>query len=302
MTMATNTVFLALPENERLSATLAGQCGAETGAMDIRRFPDGESYVRIDAPLTGKNVVFVCGLHKPDDKVLALLFAAATARDLGAERIGLVTPYLAYMRQDKRFKLGESISSLQFARLLCQYFDWLVTIDPHLHRWTSLAEIYPIPGAVLHTAPLLAAWIRANVTNPILIGPDSESQQWVSEVARESKAPHLVLEKTRHGDRDVVVSIPDPSKLQGRTPVLIDDIISTARTMIMAIQHLSRQHTPPPVCIGVHGVFAENAYSDLQAAGAERIVTTNTIPHASNAIDVSDTIGDALASFLRRAN
>lgn len=302
MKVTSNTVFLALPDNESLSKNLATQLGAESGVIVVRHFPDGESYVRIDTSISGKDVILVCGLHNPDKKVLSLLFAAATARELGAKRIGLVAPYLAYMRQDKRFKFGESLSSLQFAQLLCRYVDWITTIDPHLHRWTSLAEIYPIPGTVLHSAPLLAAWIRSNVKNPVVIGPDSESQQWVSEVARDTNAPYLVLDKTRHGDRDVVVSLPDASMLRDRTPVLVDDIISTARTMIMAIKHLGEQRTAPPVCVGVHGIFSQNAYAELVAAGAHRIATTNAVPHETNAIDVSNMIGDALAVFLQESN
>lgn len=300
--MTSHTVFLALPDNESLSKNLANQLGAETDAVVVRHFPDGETYVRIDTPVSGKNVIFVCGLHNPDKKVMSLLFAAATARELGARRVGLIAPYLAYMRQDKRFKFGESLSSLQFAQLLYRYVDWIATVDPHLHRWTSLSEVYPIPGAVLHSAPLLSAWIKTNVKNPILIGPDSESQQWVSEVARIADAPSLVLEKTRHGDRDVVVSVPDASMLRDRTPVLVDDIISTARTMIMAIKHLGDQRTAPPVCVGVHGIFSGNAYAELVSAGAHRIATTNTVPHESNVIDISKMIGDALAIFLQQSN
>jgi ribose-phosphate pyrophosphokinase len=129
-----------------------------------------------------------------------------------------------------------------------------------------------------------------------VIGPDGESEQWAAEVARGAGAPWLVLEKTRRGDRDVTVSVPDAGRLGGRTPVLVDDIISTARTMIAAVAHLVRLgSTPPPVCVGVHAVFAGDAQAELQAAGAARIVTTNTIAHPTNAIDIVPAIAAALA-------
>ncbi len=293
-----NPVILALPGSERLAAALAGKLRAEAGRMTVRRFPDGESYVRIETPVDGRNVVLACSLHEPDPKVLALLFAAATARELGAAQIGLVAPYLAYMRQDRRFNDGESITSVHFAKLVSRYVDWLVTVDPHLHRRSSLDDIYSIPGVAVHAAPLLAQWIRANVDTPVLIGPDSESEQWVSEVALGANAPWLVLEKIRRGDRDVSVSIPDPGAIRGRTPVLVDDIISTARTMMAAIHHLSGHGLAAPVCIGVHAVFAGNAYDELVAAGAARVITANTIPHASNAIDVIPAIADVLRARL----
>jgi ribose-phosphate pyrophosphokinase len=291
-------VILALPGNEQLAAGLAATLQTEVGRMTVRRFPDGESYVRIETPVDGRNVVLACGLHDPDTKILALLFAASTARELGANQVGLVAPYLAYMRQDKRFNEGESITSIHFAKLISHYVDWLVTVDPHLHRRTSLDDIYSVPSIVAHAAPLLAQWIRANVDSPVLVGPDSESEQWVSEVARGADAPWQVLEKIRRGDRDVSVSIPDPGALRGRTPVLVDDIISTARTMMAAIRHLAGLGLAKPVCVGVHAVFAGTAYADLAAAGVARIVTCNTIAHESNAIDVSGPLAEAMRNLL----
>lgn len=287
-------VILALPENEQLATGLAAKLQAEVGRMTVRRFPDGESYVRIESPVDGRNVALACGLHDPDSKVPALLFAASTARELGAARVGLVAPYLGYMRQDKRFNEGESITSVHFAKLISHYVDWLVTVDPHLHRRKSLDDIYSVPSIVVHAAPLLAQWISANVDSPVLIGPDSESEQWVSEVARGANAPWLVLEKVRRGDRDVSVSIPDITALRGRTPVLVDDIISTARTMMAAVRHLTGQGLAAPVCIGVHAIFSGDAHAELLSAGAARIVTTNTIPNSSNAIDLIPAIADAL--------
>jgi ribose-phosphate pyrophosphokinase len=288
-------VVMALPGNEALGAALAGALSAEAGRLTVRRFPDGESYVRIEAPVRGKEVALACTLRDPDLRLPALLFAAATAKELGAIRVGLVAPYLAYMRQDKRFQEGESITSVHFARLLSGHFDWLVTVDPHLHRRSSLADIYAVPAVAVHAGPALAAWIKAHVPSPIVIGPDSESEQWAAEVARGAGAPWLVLEKTRRGDRDVTVSVPDAGRLRGHTPVLVDDIISTARTMIAAAARVAGLGAAPPVCVGVHAVFAGDAQAELRAAGAARIITTNTIPHPTNAIDIVPAIAEALA-------
>src|SRR5829696_534139 len=108
----------------------------------------------------------------------------------------------------------------------------LVTVDPHLHRYKSLDEIYSIPTRVVHSAPFLAEWIAANEPAPLLIGPDIESEQWVSEVAARANAPYRILRKQRHGDRDVEITIPDLHEFSGRMPVLVDDIISSGRTII----------------------------------------------------------------------
>ena len=298
MSTASPTVVCALPGNDALAAALARELHAATGELAVRRFPDGETYLRFVTPVNGCKVVLACSLHHPDDQSMPLLFAAATAKELGAAAVGLVTPYLGYMRQDKRFQDGEAVTSALFAKTLSQHIDWLVTVDPHLHRWHSLDQIYSVPSKVVPAAPLLATWIKANIEAPVLIGPDAESDQWVSAVAALAGAPHVVLEKTRRGDRDVSVSIPDPGVLRGRTPVLVDDIISTGRTMMAAARHALAQGLPAPVCIGVHAVFAGDAHEALLAAGAARVITTNTIPGPTAVIDVFPAMALAAAAQL----
>ncbi len=270
------------------------QCGVFILIGALRHFPDGESYVRIDAPVADREVILLCTLDRPDDKLLSLLFAAGTAKELGAVRVGLVAPYLAYMRQDRRFQAGEAVTSVHFARLLSASVDWLVTVDPHLHRRSGLDEIYSIPARVVHAAPIVSAWILQHVAAPVLVGPDAESEQWVAAVADAVGAPYVVLRKIRRGDREVEVSVPEVERWRARTPVLVDDIISTARTMTETVGHLKRVGLAPPVCIGVHAVFAGTAHADLAAAGAARIVTCNTIAHESNTIDVSDPLAEAV--------
>jgi ribose-phosphate pyrophosphokinase len=280
-------LLVPLPGNEHLVDGLAKILGAEIGGVAVRRFPDGETYLRYESPVSGRSLMLVCTLDHPDDKFLALVFAAAAARDLDVTRVGLICPYLAYMRQDRRFQPGEAVTSSYFAKLLSSAIDWLVTVDPHLHRRASLAEIYSIPTQVMHAAPLISAWIRKEVRMPLLIGPDSESEQWVAAVARDADAPHVVLQKVRHGDRDVEVSIPEVARWRDYTPVLVDDIVSTARTMIETVGHLKRERMQPPVCVAVHGIFSADAYDELMAAGASKVITTATVPHATNAIDVT---------------
>ena len=287
-------IVLPLPGNEQLARSLVAKLDAELGQSTSCQFPDGETYVRIETPIADRKVILVCTLHHPNEKVMPLVLLAATARDLGAAQLGLVAPYLAYMRQDQRFNAGEGVTSVYFAKLLSSFVDWLVTVDPHLHRRSSLAEIYPNPTTVVHAAPRISEWIRANVKNPVLIGPDSESAQWAAAVAREAGAPCVVLEKVRHGDREVEVTVPNVERLREHTPVLVDDIISTARTMVETIGHLNRAGLAKPVCIGVHAVFARAAYEELLAAGPARIVTCNTITHSSNAIDIADLLADGV--------
>lgn len=294
-------ILFALPGNEPLTRTLADRTALTHGALELHRFPDGESLVRLQTPVASHDVVFVCTLDRPDTKVLPLLFAAATARELGARRVGLVAPYRAYMRQDRAFRASEGVTSAYFARMLSAAFDWLVTVDPHLHRRSSLDEIYSMPSRVLHAAPVVARWIAAQVPDAVLVGPDQESEQWVGAVAAAAGVPHTVLAKQRRGDRDVRVSAPDLSSWSDRTPVLLDDIVSTAHTMIRTVEQLRRSWARRPVCVAVHAVFVGDAYGELRAAGAARIASCNTIVHESNAIDVAPLLAEGLAGMLQPA-
>lgn len=295
------TILFALPGNEILARLLAEKLDAETGEATIRRFPDGESYVRILSQVKNKKVVLVCTLHQPDEKLLPLYFLSKNAKDLRAKCTCLVAPYLAYMRQDKVFHPGEGVTSRHFARLVSGFADSLLTVDPHLHRISRLDDIYDIPTKVVHAAEPISKWIKDNVENPVLVGPDSESEQWVSEVAESTGTPFLVLEKIRRGDRDVEVSVPQLDAYRKHTPVLVDDIISTARTMIETVGHLKKAGMKAPVCVGVHAVFSGRAYRDLLASGVAGVTTCNTIPHESNAIDLSDLYVDFIAHFGKTA-
>ena len=295
------THILAFPGMMPLGEAIAAPSGAQVGEVDVHRFPDGESLVTLPGDLVGHDVAILATLRDPDPLALPLRFAAETAREMGARRVGLIAPYLAYMRQDRRFAEGQAVSAPLFARFLEESFDWLVTADPHLHRIHSLEDLFDIPVRRIETAPLLGEWIAANAPDAVLLGPDSESRQWVAEVARLADRPYEVLEKRRSGDRSVEVSVPHSEALLAGTPVILDDIASSGRTLIQAIERLLAAGTRPPICVVIHAVFAGNAYDDILAAGASRVVTTNSIPHASNAVSLAQLLADA-ASDLQVAN
>jgi ribose-phosphate pyrophosphokinase len=290
-------MFFPLPGNESLAARLAALVPGTVGALETRQFPDGETYLRFMDKPKDRDIVLVCTLDRPDAKIAPLLFAAEAARELGAHRVGLVAPYLCYMRQDQRFKSGEAITSRSFARLLSRTFDWLITVDPHLHRYRSLADIYTIPAKALHAGPAIAQWIRENVSQPFLIGPDSESRQWVEAVARDCAAPWTVAEKIRSGDRTVrekLFSAPVPPEA---TPVLLDDIVSSGATLLETLRLLKGSEARPSVAVAIHGLCNADAEAALRQTGA-RLVTSNSVPNPWAQIEVAPLIAAGVAEFL----
>lgn len=286
-------MILAMPGNERF----AERMGLPWQPVEVHTFPDGESKVRLPSDLQRRDVAVLCTLDRPDPKLLPLAFALQEARELGVNAVRLVAPYLCYMRQDRAFHPGEAVSARLIARMLSGLCDGLVTVDPHLHRIQSLDAIFTVPTVVAHAAHTIAAWVRDNVSDPLVIGPDEESAQWAEEVAAGAGAPSTVLRKERRGDHDVSVSVPEIGRWPGRTPVLVDDICSTARTLAAAAAHLREAGTRPPVCAVVHALFAPGAAEALEASGVSRLVSTNTVSHPTNAIDVAPAVAAALAGL-----
>jgi ribose-phosphate pyrophosphokinase len=288
-------VLIALPDAAEHARRLGQRLGCEVITPHVHQFPDGELLVRLDREAVAGEVAIVGNLTH--ENFLKVAFLAGTARDLGATRVGLIAPYLAYMRQDNRFKRGEGVTAQYFGKLVSNVVDWMATVDPHLHRYDSLTHAYSIPTMVARAAAPIAEWVRAEVTRPVLVGPDAESVQWVSAVAERCDAPFVILEKTRRGDRDVSVSAP-AFAFDGHTPIIIDDIVSTGRTMLEATKQLRAAGSEPPMCVAIHAVFADAVGDDLVAAGARGIVTCNTILHASNRICIADPLAETVRPHL----
>lgn len=281
------------PLVESLSTAIAGQ----RGEFKTRRFPDGESYLRVSSAIENTPCVVIADLSHPDEKYLPLVFLLETLRELGASTVGLIAPYLSYMRQDRRFIDGEAVTSRIFARSLSQHIDWLVTVDPHLHRYHSLDEIYSVPSCVVQGAPALAHWLKAQ-SHLLLVGPDSESEQWVSNIATFSKHPYVIGEKQRFGDRHVEVKLPDINPFRDRTAVIIDDVISSGQTILQCVKTLQSKGIEKIQCVAVHGIFADHCDKTLLASGLSQLVTSNTIPHTSNAIDITSQLIAPVISML----
>ena len=267
----------------------------EIAAFEIRNFPDGETYLRVLSESSGRDIIILANLHQPNSKLLPLVFLSETLKESGCGKISLIAPYLPYMRQDIQFHPGEAVTSRFYAKLLSHYIDRLITIDPHLHRWHSLSQIYSCDTNTLQANPVIAEWVKQNISAPFVVGPDSESEQWAADVAGMIGCPYLILDKTRFGDKDVSVSAASAEQFKHLTPVLIDDIISTGRTMIKTAEWLAGEGFCPPVCIGVHALFSDDALSAMKQARIHSIVTCNTIKHETNQIDISSLLINASA-------
>jgi len=287
-----------------LYAPLCRGLPAEAGELACRHFPDGETYLRVRSSVAGRQCILLADLSRADARFLPLLFLAATLREFGAHSVGLVAPYLCYMRQDCRFHSGEALTSRIFAERLSRELDWLITVDPHLHRYRSLDEIYRIPNRALSATPALAAWLAARGETPLLVGPDAESRQWVQSIAAHSGLLFAVAHKERRGDRDVSVQLPDLTGHRAQTAgaVIVDDIIASGQTLLQAAQQLRAAGFEHVDCLAVHGLESARARAQLLAGGVRRLVTSNSVPGPDAAIDLSPLLLEPIRAMLTDTN
>jgi len=285
--------LLAFDDEMPLARGVAQALGWPLHEVRRHRFPDGETRLRLP-PRLPQRVALLRGLQQPNAKLTELLLAAAGARELGVSQLALVSPYLAYMRQDIAFEPGQAVSQRHVGQALAQWFDEVITVDPHLHRVASLDDVLSgRRGIALSAAGLLGDWVARHVRDAILLGPDEEAAQWVDTAARAHGLEHAVCRKQRHGDREVTVALPDLD-LRGREVVLIDDVASTGRTLIAAAQGAQARGASAVDVAVTHALFVGDAMAELAAAGVRHVWSTDTVPHASNAISVVALLAGAL--------
>lgn len=250
-------MLLGFKEYATQAQQLAAALRLPYACVEVHRFPDGEGKLTLPAVLP-QQVIICRSLDRPDRKLIELLLAAKTARELGASRLTLVAPYLCYMRQDKAFAPGEAVSQKIIGNFLADLFDDVITVDPHLHRTHDIALAVPATNSMaLSASPAMSEFLRTQ-QQPILIGPDSESQQWVQNIAEDSALEYGVGSKKRLGDCEVKISLPDID-LHGRNVVLIDDVLSTGETMAITARHCLANGARQVNVLVTHPLFAPGA-------------------------------------------
>ena len=281
-------------DDERDAALrLAAAVSCEAACIERHRFPDGELKLRLPPRLPARTTLYR-SLDQPNEKLVELLIASQTARQLGATHLDLVAPYLAYMRQDMEFSPGEAVSQRIVGQFLARLFDAIVTVDPHLHRIDRLEQAAPVAHATVLVGALpLSDHIVRQRQRPLLVGPDSESAQWVAAAAARHGLDYVVCTKVRSGDRDVAVDLP-ATQVAGRATVILDDMASTGHTLAAAARLLRAAGAASIDAAVTHALFTPAATAMLNAEGVGEIWSTDCIAHPSNAVSMAPLLAQAL--------
>jgi len=281
---------------EKLARSIAEIAGLPLIGTTMRRFPDGELYVRVIGDPSGEDIAVVQSLGlRPDRLLMEYCMIAEALKGGNCRSVTAVIPYLAYARQDSRFNPGEPLSVQLVAKLIeVSGTDRLISVDAHLHRLAGLNEIFTIPTVNLTAMPLLAEYYRDEYgsANAVVVGPDSESEQWAKIVSGILSVDYVVLNKERLGDRKVRITGPLPVK--GKKVVLVDDIVSTGKTIAGAIGKLKAGGARTVDVLVTHAILVEGALSSLRKAGLSRLISTDTVQRPTSKVSVAGIMAEAL--------
>jgi ribose-phosphate pyrophosphokinase len=265
-------VIQSLPSSSRDATGLAARLGVPFHEIAIHAFPDGE--IRVTVGPASDTTIIYASLDRPNDKLIALLFAAEALRRGGARRLVLVAPYLCYMRQDTAFHDGEAISQKVIGSLLAQCIGRVVTVDAHLHRTPDISAVFPgIKSDNLSAMPAISDTLRKTRLDPatVVVGPDAESLPWVSDLAGRLGLSYTVAEKTRRGERSVAIEFHDPARIAGRPALIVDDVVSSGGTLIACARALTDAGVTAIDAVVTHALFPEAAYGEMVSAGIRSV-------------------------------
>lgn len=289
-------IILGFPENRLRATILANALDAQYADVETHTFPDDECLVRIPKQdiCRGKHVALFRSLDRPNSKLVELVLAASLLGD--ARDLTLIAPYLCYMRQDQAFHPGEAVSQLAIGRLLAAYFRRFVTVDPHLHRQPSLDAVFPDrPSLCLTGADAIADYVRhALPEHTVVLGPDEEAARIAGRVAVRAGREWSLAKKQRAGDRDVAFLLPETISLQGRTVVIVDDVISSGHTIAGLARAVRAAGAARVLACTTHALH-DNAGARLMAeAGVETVASSDSVVHGTNKFSVLETIAWSL--------
>lgn len=292
-------LLLYFEDFKRVARGLSKDLLLEASPVKVHKFPDGESLVTLPETLP-ECVIIYQSLYNPNERLIELLFSAKGARELGAKRLILVSPYMCYMRQDKAFLPGQVVSQRVIGSFLAGLFDCIITVDAHLHRTPDIQMVFTGARAInLSAKDAIIEFIKKDFKKgDILLGPDEESRQWVGEIASSTGLSYGICKKIRTGDENVTVLLPEDLDFKGKRVIIIDDIISTGHTVAQTSFLLKGAGVSLITCIVTHAIFTNRALKVLKNAGVKRIYSTNSIPHDTNAIDITPILKRALKKEL----
>jgi len=260
-----------------LGRQIAGHLGIGLGKVELKTFSNGELYVRYEESVRGSDAFVIQTCSEPiNDHIMEMLLMIDALERASAKRISAVIPYYGYSRQDKKTLAREPIS----ARLVCDLLaaagaDRILTMDLHAGQ---IQGFFSGPVDHLTAVPLLASYIsRCNFQDLVIVSPDAGRVKMANKYTDHLGVPMAILHKRRPGhNRAEVLHV--IGEVEGKTAVLVDDMIDTAGTMAASAEALIDAGASEVYACATHGIFSGPARERLDASPLKKVVVTNTLP------------------------
>ncbi len=287
------------PSSTELGRKIAEILGVETVSVAHKKFPDSESYIRLEEEVKGEEIVIVQSTGPPQDTNLIQLFILAdAAKDLGAKRIIAIVPYLAYARQDKRFLPGEAISIQTIGKLLkTSGINELITVNVHESK---VLEKFEIPAKSISAIGLLADYFKSKgLERAFALAPDEGAAEFAIEASKVLGGDYGWLHKERDRYTGEVRTEEKNLDVSGKDAIIFDDIISTGGTTANAVKILRKQGARRVFAACVHPLMIGNAKERILQAGAEEIVGTDSVPSNVTIVSLAPLLAKALVEKIK---
>ncbi len=269
--------------NPQLAIDIADKLDVELGGVILKTFSNGEVYCRFEESIRGADVFIVqptCGNARTgvtaNDSLMELLFMIDAAVGASAHRVIAVTPWFGYSRQDKKSSPREPISARMVARMLeAAGADRVLTMDLHAGQ---IQGFFQKPVDHMTALFMLTQYFSdLGLPDLVVVAPDAGRVKLNKKFASKIGAELAILDKERPAQQvaEIGYVIGD---VRGKTAVIVDDIIDTAGTLKAAARTVKEAGATKVYAAATHAVFSGDAYENLEEAGFEEIVVTDTIP------------------------
>lgn len=296
--------------SQDLAASVARELGEKLCYVETRKFPDGERYLRISESVENEEVTVIQSTGYPqDENLMELIFMIANLKDLGAKKVRVVVPYMGYARQEKRFNPGETIS----AKIVCEMIesagaDEFITFNIHEK---CVLDFFNIPARNISAMPDIADYLNKKFfkkedAKPLIIAPDKGAYGFAQEISEIIGCDCTYLTKVRLGPDKVETKIVDVrcdsesentvnvDSVKGMHAIIVDDIIATGGTIVNAINILKQYGASSVDVCCVHPILTNNEATRIYAAGANKIIGTNSLSSDTSRVSIASSIADAL--------
>ena len=285
--------------NRPLAGRIAAYVGLELGAVDISRFPDGETFVKIRDNIRGCDVFVVQSVCKPPNEMLMeLLIMIDAMRRSSARRITAVLPYFGYARQDRKDQPRVPITAKLVANLLVAAgVGRVLTVDLHAQQ---IQGFFDIPVDHLHASTVIVKYLRdLKLDAPVVVSPDMGGVKAAYAYSKMLGTEIAIVAKQRTGLEVEAYSL--VGDVAGKDVIMVDDMATTCGTLCAAAGMLVERGARSVRAAVTHATLTEKGLERLRASPIDELVVTDTVPLLDNTggypvkvLSVGDLLGEAV--------